>query len=322
MNYSPHGGQESKMKFKCENSKQVAREQYYQASRTYTVDVPDEMIPHHIRVWLIDEYSLPAFVLDDATPDMVIDALQNLIDQRKRNADLVIKKVLETPSDKLIKSNFFYRDSRCGQSIYYIVERIPLPDEVVGYWDNFIRWDDERLAEKKAEVSAICKALNAAEDEMVKATISSIEQSQEEEKRKNEEDIAERKSAIKTIIPDEDMDRYMEDLMPEPEQRNYLRDAMIPTLEGAVAFKKIRPSDICDCGSDGSYEYCDDEIDDMTREEYREFSRIRRAYPDAEVRAEMRIGHCSNCDNGVIRKVAVVERKVGDWTLNRRYCLS
>lgn len=310
------------MKFKCENSKQVAREQYYQASRTYTVDVPDEMIPHHIRVWLIDEYSLPAFVLDDATPDMVIDALQNLIDQRKRNVGLLILKVMEVPIDELIHKSFCFRDSRCGQYVYSITEYIPLPDGIVGYCDTTIPWGDERLSGKKMEVDALCHALNSAENERVEKTIAEIEIAKKESKRLEDAAIAERKAAVKTVIPDEDMGRYMEDFMPEPEQRNCLRDAMIPALEGAVAFKKIRPSDICDCGTDGSYEYCDEEIDEMTREEYAEFCRIRAAYPDAEVRAEMRIGTCNNCESGVIRKIAVVERRVGDWTLNRRYCLS
>lgn len=294
--------------FTVNNTEKVAKEQYYQRCRSYSVWVEAEDLPHHIKVWLVDHTpETLSLTLDDATPKSVIQELEKLILQEKNDRLEFLAEIQAEDVNKLMRPVLSHYWEKEG---YLNGKKIP--------------WDDEALVELKARITAIILAKNK-EGEKTEARITAeYKEAQVRKKEETAQKVKERTKAVLSSVPQEDLDRYKEGFMPETEQRQVLRDKVIPLSANNEAlnlqlYKKLKNSDICSCGNYGEYSYWVDEIEDLTRDQYQVFKALQKAYPNCVITPELRNGSCANCHEVQQTKVFCVETTVGDWTLNRRF---
>jgi len=293
----------------CETTPETAREKYYATHHRYDVLIPCERMPHHLRVWLVDQIATIATQqnIDECTVEEAIAIVQKLYD-----ADAVFaarwKKALLSVDPKKLLSSPYCLDGYSVSSRFYFDGR-----------SRDIDW--KKYPDRKNELDAFAKEETARWLKEKQEKKEAEEKRRDEKNREAEEAENTRREALGKIIEKShpiDLDRYRDGLMSEAEQRDILRDDLIPFPDGFENYRKIRKSDFCDCDF-GDASFDTDEAASLTREEYAALKALKKMYSHCTVKAEAHTGSCDCPAESTITRICfLVDAQCGDWTVNRR----
>ena len=145
-------------------------------------------------------------------------------------------------------------------------------------------------------------------------------------KRKAEEesDRLKKKEQIATWVAEKGTEsqkaRLTEDLLPEKEIVDEIRNDAYRPLDGYDRYEKITTSDVCDC----EYGYCDVVFDvkdkhEATEDEFDLMQEFKKFMPDATVTLREHKGESEDCENTFTSVGVMVKIKVGGFNFSREY---